>query len=51
MEILAFIAAVLVGIVGFVIFGRWFNWGELGLILEIAVMGAIILWAVRHSKK
>lgn len=48
MEVLAFAATVIIGVMGSSIFGNLLNWPDAGAIFAIATMGVLIL---SHKKK
>ena len=51
MEIIAFIVTVIAGYLAAATLGTSWNWPDAGAVFAVAVMGAFILWAVRHPKK
>lgn len=50
MEVLFFVASVLVGVLMEGVAVK-INMTGLGIMVEIALVGAVILWCVRHNKK
>lgn len=51
MEIVAFLVTVVVGLFATSLFDGWLNWPQGGPVFAVAVMGAFILWAIRHKDK
>lgn len=51
MEIIAVLATLILGVLTEATIGVRFNMPGIGSMVAVAIMGAFILWAVRHGKK
>lgn len=51
MEIIAVLATLILGVLIEATIGVRFNMPGIGSMVAVAIMGAFILWAVRHGKK
>ena len=49
MEIIAFLVTVIIGVLAEATVGTRFNMSGFGVIIAVAIMGAFIIWVVRHK--